>query len=116
MVAMYEMIRQAIKEDVEKIKPLRAGSGSIFTFNTNGNKFSVIREGKASLYSIVNFALSADNKEILVTNGSDVLQFKATLTLNDEGECRFKINGEAGDKDSWQVRRKALEELFFVGF
>ena len=37
-----------------------------------------------------------------------------TLALTDEGECRFRIDGE-GDYLRWQVARKALEEIFFYG-
>jgi hypothetical protein len=36
---------------------------------------------------------------------------KATLTLNDMGECRLKINGQ--EREFWQFRRTALEDLFF---
>ena len=35
-----------------------------------------------------------------------------TLTLNDEGECRFIIDGE-GEFLRWQVARRALCRLFF---
>jgi hypothetical protein len=35
----------------------------------------------------------------------------ATLTLNDDGECRLKVNGQ--ELEFWQFRRRALEDLFF---
>ena len=35
-----------------------------------------------------------------------------TVTLNDEGECRYQIDGE-GEFKTWQVLRRALEPLFF---
>ena len=37
--------------------------------------------------------------------------FNVGIGLNSDGDCRFKV----GDKecDSWEVRRKALEEMFF---
>ena len=37
-----------------------------------------------------------------------------TLTLTDEGKCRFKIDGN-GEYLRWQVARKSLEEIFFYG-
>ena len=40
--------------------------------------------------------------------------FEVTLTFADEGECRLNVNGE--DREFWQVRRMALEELFFRGY
>jgi hypothetical protein len=40
--------------------------------------------------------------------------FDVTATFSDEGDCRLKVNGE--ERDLWQVRRMALEELLFRGF
>jgi hypothetical protein len=37
--------------------------------------------------------------------------FDVTLTFNNEGECRLTVNGD--ERDFWQVRRMALEELLF---
>jgi len=39
--------------------------------------------------------------------------FEVTLSFNDQGECQLKVNGE--ERDYWQVRRMALEELMFRG-
>ena len=39
--------------------------------------------------------------------------FDLTLTFNNEGLCRYQING-AGEFLRWQVSRKALKELLFV--
>jgi hypothetical protein len=40
--------------------------------------------------------------------------FEVTLTFNDEGECRLNVNEK--ERDWWQVRRMALEELLFRGY
>ena len=37
--------------------------------------------------------------------------FEVTLTFNDEGGCKLHVNQE--ERDLWQVRRMALEELLF---
>ncbi|MFZ0297626.1 MAG: hypothetical protein WAM13_04700 [Candidatus Sulfotelmatobacter sp.] len=37
--------------------------------------------------------------------------FEVTAAFSDQGECRLKVNGE--ERDFWQVRRMALEELMF---
>ncbi len=42
-------------------------------------------------------------------NGTPILT--ATLTLNDLGECRFKVDD--AELKAWQVLRRALEALFF---
>jgi hypothetical protein len=39
------------------------------------------------------------------------LMFQATLILTDSGQCRFLVDGT--EKEFWQVRRMALEDLFF---
>jgi len=39
--------------------------------------------------------------------------FEVTAAFSDRGECRLKVNG--AERDSWQVRRMALEDLMFSG-
>ena len=56
------------------------------------------------------FRLEEDH--ISVTGATHQNPLRLTLTLNGEGECRFKINGK-GEYRRWQVTRKALESLFF---
>ena len=41
------------------------------------------------------------------------LQFVLDLTLNEDGECRFKVEGEEGEFLRWQVAREALEDILF---
>jgi hypothetical protein len=40
--------------------------------------------------------------------------FDVTLTFNDENECRLKVEGK--ERELWQVRRTALEELLFRSY
>jgi hypothetical protein len=40
-----------------------------------------------------------------------MIQFTGALTLNNNGECRLRVKDE--ELEQWQVRRMALEELFF---
>ena len=49
---------------------------------------------------------------IVVTGFKHNDQLRLTLTLDDDGDCLFKINGE-GLYKRWQVIRRALEPLFF---
>jgi hypothetical protein len=39
------------------------------------------------------------------------VMFEVMLTLNNEGMCRYKINGQ--ECESWQMRKRALWKLFF---
>ena len=58
------------------------------------------------------FELDGDRDLIKITNYKTDTTLTVTLTLNDEGECRYKINGE-GEYLRWQVVRRALEPMFF---
>lgn len=39
------------------------------------------------------------------------IKLRATITLNNEGRCMLKVDGE--ELEPWNVRRMALEDLFF---
>ena len=53
------------------------------------------------------------NAVILVRNLEDKLMFRLDLTLNEDGEWRFKVEGEEGEFLPWQVAQKALEDILF---
>ena len=57
----------------------------------------------------VRFSLQADR----ITISAYGEQYSVRPTLNDEGKCKLRINGEMEELEQWQVRRKALERLFF---
>jgi hypothetical protein len=50
---------------------------------------------------------------ILVRNDRGDLMFEITVAFRDDGQCRLAVNEK--ERDSWQVRRMALEELMFQG-
>ena len=52
-----------------------------------------------------------DDSIIIVKKPGD-RSYTVKLTLNHDGECRYKINGE-GEYLRWQVARKVLEPMFF---
>ena len=82
--------------------------------NIDDHKFMVLRSGPGSS-GYVEFILHRDHITVEKSDLTAVEQsFKLTLTLNDEGECRFKIDGK-GEYLRWQVARKGLEEIFFHG-
>ena len=43
----------------------------------------------------------------------DDINFTATPFMNEDGECRFKVEGEEGEFLPWQIARKALEDILF---
>lgn len=68
------------------------------------------RQGRAR--RAVDFSLSEDEQAILIqpTEGPEL---RVTLTLSNDGICKFKINDEPTELDAWQVLKRALEGLFF---
>lgn len=67
------------------------------------DEFSVVREGVDGAMRSIDVTYRPPTIEIG--------ELRATLTLNEEGRCLFVIAGQ--ELESWQVRRRALERLFF---
>ena len=65
-----------------------------------------VRSGRSSV------VFKAEDGCIMVTGFKHNDPLRLTLTLDDDGDCLFQINGE-GLYKRWQVIRRALEPLFF---
>jgi|ERR1017187_3611528 hypothetical protein len=104
-----ELIMQA-KDDVNKRKAQLRQGGNEYSFETAMNKddLKVFVMGNKISGSVT---LSCRDGEIVALNHDDKVMFAARPTLNDEGECRLRVNGK--ECELWQVRKMALEELFF---
>ena len=74
--------------------------------NTDGNYFVVFHSGNAA--DKVEFRCHQDC--IKVSRGDR--EFIVTLTLDNQGQCRLRIDG-GENLEQWQVRRTMLEDLFF---
>jgi len=107
---MFGLLKQDAEKNVETIKAVTKPQGGEIPvrFFDNDSSFGVIRETYKGEIG-VRFSLRQDAVSI---EGQGVnVSFTATLTLNDEGECRFTVGGQTLDR--WQVLRRALEPLFF---
>ena len=81
------------------------------------HEFSVCREPKAGAVGKtykVTFSLRVDHIQIISQWDEENSDIELTLVLNDDGECRFVIDG-SGEYLRWQVARRALNSLFFDG-
>jgi hypothetical protein len=108
--AAFERLKLEIESDV-KIRNERRGEDRHYSFSVvaSGDSISVFVAGNNIRRRAVRFSLTVD--AISVASEDAVVSFQATLTLNNERNCRFRIKGQ--EYESWQLRRMALEELFF---
>ena len=82
-----------------------------FKVTENGQDFTVLFEAKDAHRSVV-FSLA--EHAILVRDDNGGQKFEVTLTFNGAGECKLHVKEE--ERELWQVRRMALEELMFQGY
>jgi hypothetical protein len=110
--AVFEELKQQVRRDVESRNKLRSEYAHyVFRFIPEGDTFVVLIEGM-KIHRTVTFFCREN--AIIVQRSKGTPEIEATLTLNDEGECRVKIDGQ--ERELWQMRKMALEELFFHSY
>ena len=109
---VFKALRLQVDEDVKTRNALRPDNSPYkFSVADHGEDFTALLEAK-DLHRSVVFTLAEHAIQVRDDKGDPM--FDVTATFSDEGECRLKVNGE--ERDLWQVRRMALEELLFRGF
>jgi hypothetical protein len=115
--AVFELLKQQVQQDTEaRQRILTATIHRHYGFrflSASSRSFSVLTEGN-HIHCIVDFKLGDNAIQVGGSGFEGVPNFEATLTLDDEGECRAKI-GER-EFQLWQVRKMALETLFFRAY
>jgi hypothetical protein len=112
---IFNRLRIQIENDVNKRTALSSKDNYQFRFVGEENVVSVCGYYKnvpMNCIPAVNFRL--EDKHIRISSTDNKIDFEATLTLNDFGDCKLCVNGE--ERELWQVRRQALEHLFFGTF
>ena len=106
----FEALRQTVEANVkERQRQLGEGSGASPRFRNNStHEFTVVRNAPLKVAA---FCLRGDHIVVEDNNGSK--QLDLTLALNDDGECRFKVDGN-GECLRWQVVRKPIEDILFL--
>jgi hypothetical protein len=108
---VFKELRLQVEEDVKKRNALRPNNSPYeFSVTGSGDEFTVLLEAKTLRKSVV-FSLA--EHAILVRDDKGKDMFEVTLIFSDEGECRLMVNEK--ERDLWQVRRMALEDLLFRG-
>ena len=78
----------------------------------DSDHFSVQRTDTPNESCVVEFSLKNDRIMVGGSDSNPPWKMKLTLTLNDAGLCRFKVNDD-GEYFRWQVVMRALSPLFF---
>jgi hypothetical protein len=107
--SVFEQLKIQVEYDVNirtALRPDKCPYG--FTMVAHESTFSVVFK-QQNIYRAVSFVMRDDLIVVRDHNNEEMLQ--ASLTINDKGECRLKVKGE--ERELWQFRRMALEDLFF---
>jgi hypothetical protein len=114
---MFKKLQMSIAADVEVrnnlISPANRQRLTFSFVNGSGNRFSVIREE----YVLLPVAPTSRSVDFVMSNGAISVSeegtafLSATVTLNKFGRCVYKVGEE--ELEVWELRRKALEKLFF---
>jgi hypothetical protein len=108
---VFTALRTQVEADVTARNGLRPGNAPYeFSVKEDNGEFAVVLKAQQLQQSVV-FSLA--DQAILVRDDKSNPMFEVTASFSDGGECRLKVNGE--ERDFWQVRRMALEELMFRG-
>jgi hypothetical protein len=108
-IKMFEQLKLQLAKDIE------VRNGLLSPEDRNRFDIAVFEEGSCMVFlksgkdnRSVKFFLTEEG--IDVKDGSEKLLFTATFTLDDNGDCVPRVNGE--ECALWQVRKMALERLF----
>lgn len=110
---MFEELRLAIEKDVSTAEGfLKPGAGFEFKIAGTNDRFRVFIQSPYVATGGLAVAVTCSSSSIVIKDGeTGIGKFEVGIGLNDEGDCRFIVDGK--ELDSWQVRRRILEDLFF---
>jgi hypothetical protein len=111
LASVFKELRAQVEQDVNTRNGLRPNYAPYeFSIADQDGGFNVFLKAK-ELQMAVRFVLAEHS--ILVKDDKGTELFAVSLSFNERGECKLKVNGE--DREYWQVRRMALEDLMFSG-
>lgn len=106
---IYRTLMAEVEEDVRVRNSLRPDLAPYeFSIEEKLNTF-VVHMNASDFHRSVTFCL--EEHAIIVLDNSGNQMFEVTLTFTDDGNCR--MNAKQQSRESWQVRRMALEDLLF---
>jgi hypothetical protein len=110
---VFKQLELGVEDDLNTLRSLYPDDPAKLSLVRGRNRFSVtlVTDPIMSLITAsVDFELSKDG--ITVQNAERIL-FKVVIGLNHAGQCKLKAEDDGPELEQWQVRRMALEKLFF---
>jgi hypothetical protein len=111
---LFETLRLQIEGDVSvRNESLSARHQAAYHFGMTGdnNAFAVYFEDFSGQRTSIVFSIKGESIEV---RHNERALLTAKPTISDDGKCRLKVDGV--DRELWQVRKSALEDLFFPSF
>jgi hypothetical protein len=108
--ALFKELQLGIENDIASINSTphpNTGDGFISGLTKDGRTFIVAHRSQNGPRVV--FFIHGDSIEI--RDEASGKRYVAVVILNNEGRCKLQISGE--ELELWQVRRLALETLFF---
>ena len=102
--AVFEVLAAQARRNVEAMRGAAAASLSVID---TGTTFTVL----AGASRKARFRLVGGVVEVDVFGLARSVQLRATVGLNDDGDCRLRVEGHL--LQPWQLLRRVLEPLFF---
>lgn len=116
LAQMFEQLKADVQSDIDaRSKLLPQNTGFEFKLiSSQQNRFAALKEDAHDTFANRSIVFVLENSAIKVLDGANkgAEIMKATITFNDFGECKFMVNEK--ERESWQLRRDALEHLFFI--
>jgi hypothetical protein len=106
---VFQQLKLGVEADVKARQAIHTPDENYgFSTASAAGSVTVLIQGN-HLRGCVTFDQTEDG--ISVRNEKDEVMLEATLTLNNEGQCRLKVLGQ--EYELWQFRKIALEHLLF---
>ena len=106
---IYKTLKLEVEEDVRERNALRPENAPYeFSIVEKENQFEVVLVAIDLRRSVV---FCYEEHAIIILDASGNQMFEVTLVFTEDGRCRMKAKEE--NRESWQVRRMALEDLLF---
>ena len=109
----FERLKDSVKKSIQEIQEPR----NFDIRECSTRKFWVYNmpysdDSEAGVLFVLRMDEPKGEDHIAVINYLRDTSFEITLTLNDNGQCRYRMDGK-GEHLRWQIVRRALEPLFF---